>query len=135
MKIKVLYYIFFGLIIQNLVSCSKNDFKSKVEGQWAIEEISFSGKNYKDQLYSNVLIFKEQNQVSIPETFHFKKDGNANWRVLENNKGILINTSATVFNDTFDVKFINRTDTKPLGMILKSDKIYIKAFKLLDFQK
>jgi hypothetical protein len=109
--------------------------ENQIKGQWAIKEITYSGKSYKDQMFSNVLIFKDNNQVSIPETFHFKKDKNATWKSIENKKSIVINTSATVFEGTFDVEFIDRTENDPLGIILKSDTIYIKAYKLLDFHK
>ena len=118
-----------------LTSCSNLTLENQVRGQWAIKEITYSGKSYKDQMYSNVLIFSENNEVSIPETFHFKKDKNATWKSLENKKSIVINTSTTVFDDTFEVEFIDRTENDPLGIILKSDTIYIKAFKLLDFHK
>lgn len=104
-----------------------------MEGQWAIKEITYSGKSYKDQLYINTLIFKEDNRIFIPETFHFKIDKNATWKTLGNENSIVIKTLTTVFNDTFNVEFINRTKTEPLGIILKSENIYIKAYKLLDF--
>ncbi|MFI1745947.1 hypothetical protein [Thalassobellus sediminis] len=120
-------------MIITLISCSNNSLKNEIEGQWAIKEITYSGKSYKDQMYTNALIFRENNEISIPETFHFKKDKNATWKVLENKNSITINTSTTVFDDTFDVEFINRTENDPLGIILKSDTIYIKAYKLLDF--
>jgi hypothetical protein len=132
MKLNKIYKLTFFLII-TLTSCSSNSLKNEIEGQWAIKEITYSGKSYKDQMYTNALIFRENNEVSIPETFHFKKDKNATWKVLENKNSITINTSTTVFDDTFDVEFINRTENDPLGIILKSDTIYIKAYKLLDF--
>ena len=132
MKLNMIYKLTFILLI-TLTSCSENGFKNEIEGQWAIKEITYSGKSYKDQMYSNALIFDKNNRISIPETFHFKKDRNATWTALENKKSIVIKTSTTVFNDTFNVEFINRTENDPLGIILKSDKIYIKAHKLLDF--
>ena len=123
------------ILILFMTSCSNMSLENQIKGQWAIEEITYSGKSYKDQMFSNVLIFKENNQVSIPETIHFKKDNSANWKTVENKKSIVINTSTTVFADNFDVEFIDRTENDPLGIILKSDMIYIKAYKLLDFHK
>lgn len=114
-----------------LTSCSGQILKNKLIGQWAMEILTYEENNYLSQVYTNVFIFDENNEISIPETFHFKKDKNATWKVL--NDKIEISSTNTVFNGTFEVEFINRTNTKPLGLRLKSKKVYIKAYKLLDY--
>jgi hypothetical protein len=114
-----------------LASCSNQGLKNNLEGQWAMEILTYEENNYISQVYTNVLIFDKNNKISIPETFHFEKDNNATWKVL--NDKIKISTSNTVFNGTYEVEFISRTKTKPLGFRLKSTKAYIKAYKLLDF--
>ncbi len=134
MRLNKFYNLIFALIFI-LSSCSYSNINNEIQGQWAIEELTINGKSYIDQMYSNVLIFKENNRISIPETFHFKKDKNATWKTNKGEDSITIKTYTTVFNDTFNVKFISRTGNDPLGIILKSDNIYIKANKLLDFYK
>ncbi len=116
-------------------SCNneKNTVYNKLKGQWAIEELKYLNKNYKNNLYSNVLIFEDNNEVSIPESVHFKKDLSSSWSLKEMNNQILLNINSTniVFNATFNINFIEDKERKLRGIILKSDTIYLKAFKLL----
>lgn len=120
-----------------LFSCGskKELIYKRLIGQWAIEEIKYMGKSYKDQMYSNAFALREKNEISIPETFHFKLDREAKWELIEDklNKDffVKIETSNTVFNDTFRVRFIEDREKMLRGVELKSEIIYIKAFKLL----
>jgi len=120
-----------SLIILN--SCSKIDMKSRIKGQWAIEEVIYSGKSYKDQMYSNVLIFEDNDKISIPESVHFKKDRSSSWQLLKKNNSMvmIIKSSNKVFTDTFEIKFIKNEKKKLRGVILQSDTIQIEAYKLL----
>ena len=127
--------LFYLILVLSFLSCkSKKELTYKrLVGKWAIEEITYLDKSYKDQLYINAIILKENNNISVPETVHFVKDKNATWKLIERGNDFLIqiNTNNTVFNDTFDVKFISDKERSLRGVILKSDTIFIKAFKLL----
>ena len=118
-----------------LTSCinERQSFYDKIEGQWAISEIEYAGKNYKNNLYYNLLVFGDENKVSIPETTHFIKDDTSTWEVIEGTRKVKINSSNLAFKDVFKVEFIKPNAKNPLGMILRSDSIYIKAYKFLQF--
>jgi hypothetical protein len=141
MKKKISSLFFWSILLMQSTSCdiNKNIIHKRLLGQWAIEEIKYETKSYKDQMYSNVLIFKEENKLLIPETFHFKKDKTASWTLKrkENNEiEVNINTSNTVFNGVFSVRFIEDKKRKLRGIVLESDIIYVKAYKLLqDYSK
>lgn len=114
-------------------SCgTKNEsLENTIIGLWAIEKIEFNHKDYKNYLYSNVLVFRENSEISIPESVHFIKDLNSNWK-FNDKKKLIIETSNLAFKDTFNVKIIERTELKPIGIELKSDSIYIQAFNIFD---
>ncbi len=131
MKLKILILLT-GLIFY---SCSSNQesLKNKIIGKWAIEKIEFNHKDYKSYLYSNVLIFNVNSDISIPETVHFIDNPNSSWKILDNKK-LVIESSNLAFKDTFDIKFLKRTKFKPRGLEIKSDSIFIKAFNLFDLE-
>ncbi len=118
------------------ITCSLNrkSIKNELIGRWAIEKIEFNKKDYKSYLYSNVLIFRENTEISIPETVHFIEDLNSKWK-LNNKNELIIESSNLAFKDTFIIKIIDRTKTKPKGIELKSDSIFIKAYDLFDLGK
>lgn len=124
-------YCYFSLLFL-LFSCkSKEDiFLHKIYGQWAIAEIKYNNVNYKDDLYVNFMVFEENNKVLIPESIHFSKDLTAEWIVRLNEKEkISIKCSDVVFNGSYAVKFIKDENKKLLGIEMKSDSTYIKAYK------
>lgn len=122
------------LLLLDSCSLSKKSLTDKIVGKWAIEKIQFDNEDYKSYLYSNVLIFKENADVSIPETVHFIKDPSSTWKILDNNK-LVIESSNLAFKDTFNITFTKRNKDKPRGMELKSDSIYITAYNLFDLEK
>ncbi|MDO5969783.1 hypothetical protein Q4Q35_08185 [Flavivirga aquimarina] len=117
-------------------SCTESEdiiFK-KFKGQWSISEIKYNNLNYKDYLNSNVLILKKNNEISIPETVHFNEDRFSFWSFkLDQENQVLLNIESSnhAFRGVFNVEFIKDEKKKLAGMILKSDSIYIKAYKLL----
>jgi hypothetical protein len=85
------------------------------------------------------MVFEKDNKVLIPESAHFEKDMSAQWEVKsKKDKKIAINCKDVVFKGTYTVKFIKDTNKKLLGIEMKSDSTYIKAYKFFqnyDFHK
>ncbi|WP_338731500.1 hypothetical protein [Mangrovimonas cancribranchiae] len=126
-RLLFLFMIFFSCNIDN-----KKDVLNKLEGQWFIDEIKYNGVSYKDYLYSNVLVLKEDSKISIPETLHFEKDKTSTWEVsiIENRIMLSIKSSNLAFKDNYNLTFM--IDNKERrAMVLKSDSIYIKAHKFM----
>lgn len=115
--------------------CKREITSERLAGQWAIKEITYLGKSYRDQLLLNAFTLDKDNNAYIPRTVHFDEDHNARWELIKdtiNNKLLVkIKTKNTVFNDTFRIHFIADEEKQLRGVELKSDTIYIKAFKLL----
>ncbi|KIC01570.1 hypothetical protein OA88_13280 [Flavobacterium sp. JRM] len=115
-----------------IFSCKSQEdlFLEKFYGQWAIEEVEYNNVNYKEDLYVNFMVFEKNNKVLIPESVHFQKDMTAEWTVeLSKDKKISINCIDVVFNGSYTVKFIKDQNKKLLGIEMKSDSTYIKAYK------
>jgi|LakMenE18May11ns_1017448.scaffolds.fasta_scaffold9844182_2 hypothetical protein len=125
-------YYFYCLILLLIISCKSQEdlFLEKLYGQWAIEKIEYNNVNYKEDLYVNFMVFEREKKMLIPESSLFDKDMSANWELISiKEKRILINCSDVVFNGKYNVKFIKDTNKKLLGIEMKSDSTYIKAFK------
>ena len=131
-KIQI-YIIFLSLLFLGCTESKKSNC-SKLKGKWAIENIKFNNEEYKDYLLSNVIIFKENNEISIPETVHFIKDYKSYWicKFKDDDKNhIRINSSNLAFKGNFSIRFFDNEQEKLKGVILESDSIYIRAYKLL----
>ncbi len=129
------YFLLSLVIIVFVSSCveEKQSLYSKLKGQWAINELKYDGLSYKEQLYSNVLIFRDNGVISIPRSAHFEKDRKATWELInENNRTMLVlKTFNKVFKDTFEVRFRKNKEKQLIELILKSDTISINSYKLL----
>ena len=132
MKFKIFTLLF--LLFCNSCSLNKKTIEDQIIGKWAIEEIEFNKKSYKSNLYSNVLIFNHNSDISIPETVHFIEDTNSTWEILDNKK-LVIESSNLAFKDTFNIRLIKRNKDKPTGLEIISDSIYILAYNLFDLEK
>jgi hypothetical protein len=104
----------------------------KLCGQWAIEKITYNGKDYKEDLYINFIVFEKDDKISIPGSVHFKKDSFSRWKIItEDNKNykISIVCNDTVFKGLYNIKFIKDYDNKLLGIEMTSDSTFIRANK------
>lgn len=124
-------YYFYCLVLL-FVSCKSQEelFLDRFYGQWAIDKIDYNNVNYKEDLYVNFMVFEKDSKVLIPESIHFEKDMSATWKVESTkDRKVSINCIDAVFNGVYTVKFIKDADKKLLGIEMKSDSTYIKAFK------
>jgi hypothetical protein len=116
-----------------LLSCKTDEkiLEKKLNGQWAIDSISYNKYDYKEDLRINFMVFDEENKISLPASEYFEKDKNAKWFLKNEDakKKLIIQCSDQVFNGEFSIEFIKENEKKILGIELKSDSTYIKAFK------
>lgn len=124
------YYLYY--IVFLFISCKSKEevFLTKFYGQWAIDRIDYNNVNYREDLYVNFMVFEKSNIMQIPESIHFEKDMNATWEVISiKDREISINSIDEVFKGIYTVKFIKDADKKLLGIEMKSDSTFIRAFK------
>ena len=110
-------------------SCNNRNLKNEnLTGQWAISKIEYADMDYEPFLYSNALIFKEDNIVSIPETEHFNKEY-GHWEVINSNKQLKITCVNKVFRGVYNISY--KSHEKNTEILLESDSTHIKMTKLL----
>ena len=114
------------------LSCedSKEIFRKKIEGLWAIDSIYYNGENFKDSLYLNTLSF-EKELVRIPkiEGYDYLNSAAFYLETTNNTKKLIIRSKNHFFNGVYEVSFIKNEERKLLGMKLKSSKMTIIAYK------
>ncbi len=124
----------FLLFIFLFNSCQNNEdtVAKKLTGDWAIEQMSYEGNNYLNNLYANTLFLEKNNSITLPQTFDSEEE-NAFWNISKNGDKIVleIKSGNHIFKGKYDVKFIKNNHKKLLGVELKSDKTHIIAYKFL----
>lgn len=127
-------YIFLILLF-SIYSCkdAKSINEEKLMGQWAIYEMVYKGIDYKNDLIINYMTFEEDFSTHIPETTHFENNYDSTWSLTswENEPKVQIKSNNPVFNGVYTVRYIKDKKEKLLGIELKSQNTYMKAFKLL----
>lgn len=129
MTMNKLFFIILAFVIQSCVSSYQQTFDI-FEGRWHISEIQYDTINYKDYLLTNLLLFKENGKVSVPNSLHYRdKDYSAKWsfEIVEGDILLKLRSKNLMFNGLYDVHFFNEEGLK--GMELRTDTVYIKAYK------
>lgn len=127
MKVKIIFFLLFCFGCKN-----KNEIiTDKLSGQWAIDSISYNGINYKNDLRINFIVFDQENKISLPASDYFEKDYDAKWFLKHDNEKniLLINCKDEVFNGKYNLIFIKNQEKKLLGIELKSDSTFVRAYK------
>ena len=118
--------IIFAFLI--CLACNQ-DVSEKLVGQWAIDEIEYNGIDYKDNLYVNFMAFEENKDIYIPESRKVAKDRNANWSWNNKKNELSIVCNDKAFEGKYSVNYIKDRKRKLLGIELKSEKTFIRAYK------
>lgn len=125
----------FALLFVSSCQTKEDVVYKKIIGGWIIYEFSFKNNNYKENLNLNYISFGKENNISIPEIFEYpaedEEDG-AKWNVqLDNSERIMLNIHSEnpMFNNSYKVKFFKNYEMKALGIELRSNSTYIKAYK------
>lgn len=122
------------ILILGFTSC-KTDLNSYlINDDWVIQQITFNGENLKDWLTVNMLTFNENGECSVPiiykdVEFRDNKDKIGHWTLIENNTKLVIKNRQEYFNDTLEICFNKDDNYRKVYMILKSDKLFIKAYR------
>lgn len=110
--------------------------KKKLIGQWEINQMTYNGKNCKEDLLINFMTFDED-AFSIPEIYNYVAEDKAyetKWILkTENGKKITLNLNCNnrIFKGTYEVTFFKNYQQKLLGMKLKSKDVNIIAYKFM----
>lgn len=104
----------------------------KLQGDWAIDEISYKNQNYKERLYMNTLFIEKNGIISFPDTFDFEEEGTIfDCNLVNNQVFLIIKCKNEVFSGVYNVKFIKNEEKKLLGIELISNNTKIIAYKFL----
>jgi len=130
--LKSLLRISILLLLFLFISCANSYETSKsISGSWIIENISYTGINFKDSLGYNMIFFENVNNnkiVTIPRTTYSNRVI-SKWSQLEGDY-ILINSSNKLFNGKFEIKYFRDKKRNLIGAIFKSNNTSIEAYKL-----
>ena len=88
----------------------------------------------KRTLSINILNFKENGECSVPMIYKYidlpdRKDEIGSWSLIENDSKLILINKQEYFNDTLDICFNKDDNSRKVYMILKSDKLFIKAYR------
>lgn len=125
MKIKIMFFLLFCMGCKN----ENEKMIDKLSGQWAIDSISYKNIDYKNELRINFMVLDIENKISLPASTNFEKDHDTKWFVNYEKNTLLINSKDEVFNGNYNLIFIKNPKEKLLGIELKSDSTFIRAFK------
>lgn len=117
------------------LSCNET-FCKKIGGTWSINEIRVNGKDFKPYLYINTFGFHCNNMTAwFHASPYFDEDKYAKFEIINENgtiNKIKIKSKIKIFNDCFTT-ILNKNDkTFQYHLILKSEKVYISAYKIID---
>lgn len=121
------------LVLLSLISCKKEN-PIQLCGVWVIDKMSINNISFEKQLKVNTFLLKcEDNSAFFHGSTLFPADEKAKWKFDESGDGKIleIHSSVKIYNDRFKIH-IEELETGQQHMILKSDKVYISAFKLID---
>jgi hypothetical protein len=108
----------------------------KLIGQWAIHDMSYNGKNCKDDLLINYLIFQKKGFL-IPEIYNYSaedENDDNEWELKfdnQNRANLSLKCHNKVFEGTYEIVFFKDYKAKLLGIKLRSKKTSIIAYKWL----
>ncbi|UOK41613.1 MULTISPECIES: hypothetical protein [Flavobacterium] len=134
----MLRYLYLITFIFLLISCETREelASKKLIGQWAIYEMSYNGKDCKDDLLVNYIMFYEK-KFAIPEIYNYLAEDetdNTQWNLsFDNQKVAKLNLKCQnkIFNGPYELIYFKNHQEKLLGIKLKSKTTSIVAYKLL----
>lgn len=131
MKSKIFLILILGLILN---SCFEEiNLNDKIIGIWMIEDIYQNNVNIKDSINYNILSFKKNDLVKLPETMNHKRQ-DAKWEIDKKENILQIISKNKIFNGDYNIKFIKNDEKKLLGAIFESNNTRIIAYKFqLDY--
>lgn len=130
-KIRLIILTFFLSII--FISCEKGN-PNDLCGVWTIHKMTLNNKPFENFLVVNTISFScEENTAFLHASLYYKQDNKAKWKLkkINGDYNLEIDSSIDLFNDNFKVK-IERVSNGQLHLLLKSPKLYISAFKIVE---
>lgn len=120
-------------------SCQSKEDKisKKIIGNWAIDEFIYNDKNCEEDLLINAISFLSDKKFAIPEIYNYvaeDEEDNNKWDVQIDsidNKKLILHCVNPIFNGEYKITFIKNHEKRLLGIELKSNTTYIKAYKML----
>ena len=130
-------YIYLILLVVLFNSCETREelASKKLIGQWAIHDMTNNGKDCKDDLIVNYLMFHEKG-FSIPEIYDYSaEDENSNneWNLSFDNQKLKLSLKCynKIFEGSYELTFFKNYQERLLGIKLKSKTTSIIAYKFL----
>lgn len=124
------------LLFLFILSGCKVDHCQNISGTWSISEIKVNKKDFFQYLEVNTFRFRcKDNSASFPGSYFFNNDQKAKWDIIEKNgtiDSLKIYSEIKIFNNKFKVDLDMIEETKQFHLLLKSDNVYISAYKILD---
>ncbi len=139
LKVKLIKYLVF-LIVITFVSCKSNQeiTEDKMVGSWDIIEMNYKNIDYKEKLLINTFTMYRDGKITIPDTIDseiLNLEPISKWQIKQkgkNNIKVIIDCKKNlIFQGKYHVTFFKNYDKKLLGIELKSDSTFIKAYKVL----
>ncbi|MDW8851433.1 hypothetical protein SD960_15110 [Flavobacterium sp. MMLR14_040] len=107
-------------------------------GTWVIKEITVNNKNFTPYLYINTFgIHCKDNSAWFHASYFFEDDKAATWTITNKNgteeiEYVKIKSKIKIYNNNFKVKLEKTGKNNQLHLILKSNNVYISAYKILE---
>ncbi len=114
-----------------LSSCKQNLQSYLIEDGWIIKEYRYNQEDLTPLLSINLINFNKSNKCDIPflNGYDNNKDFNTEWYFDKEKSIINIKSNNHFFNGKFELCLKKDYELKKVYMVLKSDSIYIKAYK------
>ena len=131
MMFKELKYLLIPVLIL-FSSCQEKLDDYLILRSWIIKEMVYKGEDLKPNLTMNVLGFETNNKCDIPiyndGSSIYKSDSNGKWSITADNK-LKIESVKEYMNGEFDICFGKDEVVKSVYMIVKSEDLYLKAYR------
>ncbi len=108
-----------------------------IKGTWAIEVLNYEDRDiFDEKVITNMISFNENGIVGLPiigEHPVSKEDLNGKWSVDFETKNLELITKDQFLNGKFSICFKKNGERGIIIMVLKSEKVYMEAGKVLSF--
>lgn len=114
------------------ISCSGSaqNIEDDLIGIWAIHKVEYNGESiYNDFTTINIIIFNNNNNVSLPGIVQSAKDADAKWRLVkkEDEYHLVFTSKNHLLEGEYKLKIEDNGKTTKLT--LNSNHLYLEIFK------
>lgn len=131
-----------GVLWLTILSSCQNVTKL-TKGVYTIDEISFQGRDIKQEVYVNMIFLKRNNKCRLPTTRDFSDlkvtEDTGEWKITKNSLGtfqLTIESGNKIFSGMHDVCFFKDFENKLVKLRIHSNNLEMVCSKtLVNFDK